>query len=100
MSDGNIDILHKVDDSFTNMLIFLVELASNAHQAFTGSTIAEKHNLVNLTFSNLSLNAEKLDFMLRPPFDTFVKIPNNREWWVIVDSNHRPLRCQRNALTN
>ena len=22
------------------------------------------------------------------------------KWWVVVDSNHRPLRCQRNALTN
>lgn len=21
-------------------------------------------------------------------------------WWVVLDSNQRPLRCQRNALTN
>ena len=24
----------------------------------------------------------------------------NEEWWAVEDSNFRPLRCQRNALTN
>ena len=38
--------------------------------------------------------------ILRSPFDMFVNLDKNDEWWAIVDSNHRPLRCQRNALTN
>nr|WP_253307833.1 hypothetical protein [Rickettsia endosymbiont of Ceutorhynchus assimilis] len=59
-------------------------MASNAYESFKSSTIAEKRNLVNLTFSNLSLNGEKLDFMLRSPFDAFVEIPKTAEWWRLV----------------
>jgi len=82
-----IEAHNKADDSFANMLISLVELASNAHQTFTGSTIAEKHNLVNLVFANLTLKPEKLDFMLRSPFDTFIQIPKTSEWCTLKDSN-------------
>ncbi|MFY9589648.1 recombinase family protein [Rickettsia endosymbiont of Halotydeus destructor] len=76
-----IEAHNKADDNFARMLISLVELASDAHQTFIGSTIAEKRSLVNLVFSNLSLNGEKLDFMLRPPFDSFIEIPKTGEWW-------------------
>ncbi|ABV79430.1 Cassette chromosome recombinase B [Rickettsia bellii OSU 85-389] len=92
-----IEAHNKADDSFAKMLISLVELASDAYGAFKSSTIAEKRRLVNLVFANLFLNGEKLDFKLRLPFDTFINIPKSSEWWVIVDSNHRPLRCQCNG---
>ncbi|HJD59977.1 MAG TPA: recombinase family protein, partial [Rickettsia endosymbiont of Omalisus fontisbellaquei] len=82
-----IEAHNKTDDSFTNMLIALIELAFNAHKTFIGSTIAEKRNLVNLVFANLTLKPKKLDFMLRPPFDTFVEIPKNEEWRTLKDSN-------------
>jgi len=82
-----IEAHNKTDDSFTNMLIALIELASNAHKTFTGSTIAEKHNLVNLVFANLTLKPAKLELMLRPPFDTFVEIPKNEEWCTREESN-------------
>ncbi|CAK6510553.1 MAG: hypothetical protein IRF12RH_02665 [Rickettsia helvetica] len=38
------------------------------------SNIAEKCNLVNLVFVNLTLKPEKLDFMLSPSLSTFVEI--------------------------
>ena len=72
-----IEAHNKADDSFANMLISLVELASNAYQAFTGSAIAEKRRLVNLVLASRILKPEKLDFILRPPFDTFIEIPKN-----------------------
>lgn len=93
-----IEAHNKADDNFANMLISLIELASDTYKAFTSSTIAEKKSLVNLVFANLFLNAEKLDFKLRPPFDVLVEIPKTKEWWAMTDSNCRPSRCKRDAL--
>ncbi|MCC8398174.1 MAG: hypothetical protein LN569_02565 [Rickettsia endosymbiont of Labidopullus appendiculatus] len=61
------------DDKFSECLINLVELASGAAESFKGSTIEGKHKLINLVFVNLEIKAGKLNFKLRPPFDTFVK---------------------------
>ncbi|CAK6509896.1 hypothetical protein [Rickettsia helvetica] len=54
-------------------VIDVIQIAANAHQTFKSSTITEKHNLVNLVFTNQTLKPEKLDFMLRPPFDSCIK---------------------------
>lgn len=54
---------------------------------YTGSTISEKRNLINLVFANLTLKPEKLDFKLRSPFDTFVQIAKTEEWRALKDSN-------------
>ncbi|HJD55360.1 MAG TPA: recombinase RecB [Rickettsia endosymbiont of Pyrocoelia pectoralis] len=82
-----IEALNKADDSFTKMLITLVELASDAYQNFIGSTIEKKRNLVNLVFANLKLKPEKPLFMLHSPFDVFVEIPKTSEWRTREESN-------------
>ncbi len=48
--------------------------------------------------SNLSLNGEKLDFMLRSPFDAFVEIPKTKEWWPKLELNQRHKDFQSFAL--
>ncbi|MCZ6883773.1 hypothetical protein [Rickettsia helvetica] len=68
-------------------VIDVIQIAANAYQTFKSSTIIEKRNLVNLVFANQTLKPEKLDFMLRPPFDTFVEIPKNEEWRTREESN-------------
>ena len=95
-----IESYSKADDNFSKAMISLVELASRALHTFKGSTTEDKRKLINLVFANLKLTGQKLDFALRPPFDVFVKSLKTREWWAVEDSNFRPLRCQRNALTN
>ncbi len=62
---------------------------------FKGSTVEEKRNLV---FANLELNSEKLDYSLRPPFNSFVNLSENVEWWSQGVSNPRPLGCQPSTL--
>ncbi|HJD67117.1 MAG TPA: recombinase family protein [Rickettsia endosymbiont of Bembidion lapponicum] len=82
-----IEAHYKADKNFSEMLISLVELASDAHQTFIGSTVTEKRHLINLVFANLTLKPEKLDYTLRSPFDVFVKIPETKEWWRQRESN-------------
>ncbi len=78
------------DDKFSELLINLVELASRAFVAFKSSTIERKRKLINLVFGNLELKDGKLDFMLRSPFDAFVKCTKIGEWRNRGDSNLRP----------
>ncbi|KJV62753.1 cassette chromosome recombinase B domain protein [Rickettsia amblyommatis str. Ac/Pa] len=53
--------------------------------------MSEKRRLVNLIFGNLILKPEKLDFMLRLPFDTLVNLPKNGEWYPRPDLNRQEL---------
>ncbi|WP_342268180.1 recombinase family protein [Candidatus Tisiphia endosymbiont of Empis tessellata] len=75
------------DDKFSECLVNLVELASGALETFKGSTTEGKRKLMNLVFANLELKDGKLDFMLRPPFDAFVKCTKIEEWRTLEDSN-------------
>lgn len=83
---------NNADDKFSDQLISLIELASNAAEIFKGSNTEGKRKLINFVFSNLEL--------MRPPFDMFVKCTEIEEWWARQDLNLRPLRYERSALTN
>ncbi len=43
--------------------------------------------LIDLVFANLTIKPQKLDYTLCSPFDVFVKIPKNGEWWRQRESN-------------
>ena len=62
------------DDNFTDRVVSLLELASGAYDAFMGSDNDKKRRILNLVF--LTLNGRKLEYTLRPPFDSFVKCSN------------------------
>ncbi|NKB46885.1 MAG: recombinase family protein [Legionellales bacterium] len=80
----------QADDNFTDTLITLVNFASNAHQAFKGSTTQRKRRIIHFTFSNLELKGTTLCFTLKKPFDEFVKCRTIGEWRARKDSNLRP----------
>ena len=68
----------------------MLQLASKAGDTFKGSNAEEKRKLINLVFSNLELNGQKLVYTLRSPFDAFVKTVKTGEWRALEDSNPRP----------
>ena len=99
----NIDVkfqsLSKVDDSFNETLGIIFELASKAHELFKSSEIEEKRRIITILFPNLKMDAEKLVFSLRKPFDMFVDCQDQPVWLGWLDSNQRsrdqnPLPCR------
>jgi hypothetical protein len=86
-----IETRDKDDDSFTKMLISLISTASSAYKIFKSSSVSEKRRLVHLIFGSLILRPEKLDFILRSPFDTLVNLPKNGEWYPRPDLNRQEL---------
>ncbi len=91
---------NEADNNVTITLIHLVKLASRAGKTFKGSTTPEKRKLINQVLVNLKLKDHKLQYDLRPPFDSFTRTAKNGEWWARQDLNLRPLRYERSALTN
>jgi site-specific DNA recombinase len=75
------------DDSFKESMLFLLDIASEAHGIFTGSTIDEKRQLLNFVFANLKLNGTTLCYSLKKPFDQFIKCTDRQEWRPRQDSN-------------
>jgi hypothetical protein len=73
------------DDNFKNTLIKLVSMLSDSHRLFLASTIEKKRELINLVFSNLTLEGTSLCYTLRKPFDDFAKCQTNEEWRRLVD---------------
>ena len=57
----------------------LITLASYPHETFKGSTIAEKRELLNFIFSNLTLEGCKLHYVLAFPFTELQKVANCSE---------------------
>ena len=81
---------NNADDSFNERMIDVLNLAANAHKIFLLSKTEKKRKLINLVFSTVKLNGQKLEYTLRPPFDMFVKLPQNEKWRALKDSNLRP----------
>ena len=63
-----------------------------------------KDEILNAVCWNFSiLNGEIASIQYKKPFDMIAKLPKNadfRNWWVKQDSNLRPPRCERGALTS
>ncbi len=90
----------EADHTFRDTITSLLTLANRGLQLFDEGNFERKRKLMNLLFSNLSLRGGKLEFSLQKPMDQFVNLTTCPEWWVIEDSNFRPLPCQGSALTN
>ncbi len=78
------------DDSFSECLVNLIDLAYGSLETFRGSNVSGKHRLINFVFSNLQLKGYRLEFKLRPPFDQFTNLSKMEEWLLGPDSNQRP----------
>lgn len=90
----------EADHSFRDTITSLLGLANRALQLFDAGNFEQKRQLMNSLFSNFHLRGGKLEFSLLKPMDQFVNLTTCQEWWAVEDSNFRPPRCQRGALTN
>lgn len=61
------------DDEFVTTVEYLLDLASRSYSLFESSGIDTKRKILNLVFSNFSLNGSKLDYAIKKPFDMFIK---------------------------
>lgn len=61
------------DEEFAITVEYLLDIASKANKLFKSSGIEQKRRILNLVFSNFSLNGSKLEYELKRPFNMFVK---------------------------
>ena len=83
--------LTNADDSFNKSLGTIFALASKAHDLFKSSELEEKRRIITILFPNLSMNAGKLVYVTRKPFDMFLNSPSRPKWLLGSDSNQRPI---------
>tara|TARA_B110000259_G_scaffold49022_1_gene57285 strand:+ start:1445 stop:2956 length:1512 start_codon:yes stop_codon:yes gene_type:complete len=83
--------LSKADDSFNQNVSTIFEIASKSHELFKSSDIEEKRRIISLLFPNLSMNGDKLVFIMRKPFDMFLNADDRLKWLLGRDSNPRPI---------
>ncbi len=77
----------------------ILELANKAHSLYLTQTPAEKAKLLKMVLSNCAVDAISVYPTYRKPFDLIFHRAKTGEWWAWVDSNNRPSRCYRDALT-
>ena len=70
----------EADDSFTNHMIKLINIANGALEGFRGSNNEQKRDLLNFIYQNLSLRGKKLEYSMRSPFSEFADCSNLQEW--------------------
>lgn len=90
----------KADENYYVTVSYLLELVSRAYDLFMSSDVEQKRRLMSFLFTNLKMEGSKLSYSLKTPFHLLPNLANRQEWWVIENSNLRPLRCQRSTLTN
>lgn len=91
-------LLNDADENFYTSISVLISLISRASELFESSDVEQKRKLLSFLFSNLQINGSKLEYAFKKPFDLIAKLPNCTEWWAVLGSNQRPLRCQGEAL--
>lgn len=78
--NAELSIHNQADEKFSITLTRLISLASRAYEIFESSKIAEKRKLINFMFSNLKMNAKKLEYDLNKPFDMMINKATYQEW--------------------
>lgn len=72
--------LTNADDSFNKAIATIFALASKAHDLFKSSELDEKRRIITILFPNLEMDAEKLVFTPRKPFDMFLNLAQRPDW--------------------
>jgi hypothetical protein len=76
--------LSGADDHFNKSVSTIFALASRAHDLFKSSELEEKRRIIAILFPNLLMNAGKLVFIARKPFDMFLNVNDRQEWLLLV----------------
>ncbi len=74
------DRTETANHEFAVTINYLLELANRSYELFKSSDIDVKRKIINLVFSNLTLDEKKLEFSMRKPFDKLLNVPSNKEW--------------------
>lgn len=61
------------DEEFVITLEYILDVASRSHELFESSGNEQKRRILNLVFSNFSLNGSKLEYEVKRPFNMLVK---------------------------
>jgi len=77
---GQLENYTQADEEFALSVSALLSLASKAVDLFESSELDQKRKLLSFVFSNLRLNAGKLEYALNRPFDAFVKNNAVENW--------------------
>ena len=72
--------LNSADDHFNKSLSTIFALAAKAHDLFKSSELEEKRRIIVILFPNLEIDAGKLVFKPREPFDVFFNLPHRLKW--------------------
>lgn len=74
------------DDSFKDTMLLILEIITKAPRIFAGSDASEKRKIMNLVFSNLSLDGPTLYYSYRKPFQYVVEGIEKGKWLYLLDS--------------
>lgn len=80
----------KADKKFYYTISNLLDVATRAYKIFEFSKPEKKRKLLNLMFSNLKLEGEKLAFDLKRPFDLMVSMSKTQNLLRRQDSDLQP----------
>ena len=78
--ENNLKTVRSADDSFKDAFLALLDLAAESHDLFKSSNTAQKRQLVNFVFANLELDAGKLRYTLKKPFDQMLGLTDCKLW--------------------
>ena len=85
-----------IDEAIDNILNF----GDNSYNIFKSVKTDEKRKILNLIFSNFILDGKNVEISMRKAYNLLSETRGCIEWWVLMDSNQRPDRYERPALTN
>ena len=85
-----------IDEAIDNILNF----SENSYNIFKSVKTDEKRKILNLIFSNFILDGKNVEISMRKAYNLLSEIGGCIEWWALMDSNQRPDRYERPALTN
>ena len=89
-----------IDSEIVEMVDCVADFAGNSGLYFNSSNISEKQQFLRIVSSNSTIEDKKLRFSLLAPFSELSEKPSSVIWWGLPDSNQRPDRYERPALTN
>lgn len=78
--DRKLASLEKSDQSFYVTAAYLLMLFRYGHKIFEVANEDEKRQIVGLVLSNLKMDGKELDFNLKEPFATALKLANGSLW--------------------
>ena len=85
-----------IDEAIDNILNF----SENSYNIFKSVKTDEKRKILNLIFSNFILDGKNVEISMRKTYNLLSETRGCIEWWAQMDSNQRPDRYERPALTN